>query len=303
MTDWIFENDTALKILAVLVAVAVWLQVNLSTPQPVERQIPNVPVAWLLPNHSRLTVTVPPGSVTIKIKGSPSAVASNAAEAWVNLTKITKPGTYSLPVLASVPSGTSLVGVTPAAVTVTVEEEISRTFPVRLVPSGSPVAGFGVLAMQMVGHDATVSGPSNLVDKVHAVVARVPLSGQNASFSTTVRLVPVTATGAPVRNLDVLPAVRTVNVSISPTKVLPVTVTYAGNPASGLTVTSIQVSPNRVTVFGNAAALASLTTIDTNRVNIAGTTSSVTTQATLNLPSGVTMAQPNTVVVTINVGP
>jgi YbbR domain-containing protein len=287
-----------------VVAVAIWVGVNANTPQAAERQLGPVGVAWLLPDHSRLTVvTIRPTEVTIKIKGSGSAVDSNAAEALVNLQQVTRPGTYSEKVQVTVPTGTSLVSVTPATVEVTLEEEISRTFAVHVEASGSPMQGYGVLAMHLVQRDATVSGPSNQVDKVHAVVARVPVSGQSASFSTQVALAAVNAAGAPVKGVQVTPALRTVNVTLSPVKTLPVTVKYSGTPATGLTVTQIEVSPLHIQVYGTASALAGLTAVFTNPVNIAGANANVTTEASLNLPSGVTLAVPDTVAVTIDIGP
>jgi len=297
--DWLFEHDTALKILAVLVAIAVWAQVNYTASA---ENYFTTSVSFYPPRSASLHVMTPqPDKVTVYIKGPPSAVTSNGVSASVNLSNVSKPGTATYLVSATVPPGTQLVKVIPRTVTVTVVQYVSRSFPVKVHAAGTLAPGYGMVAMALRDAHAVVSGPSNLVRRVHLVVAAVMLSGQSTSFSEQVGLKAVDAAGAPVKGVVVSPATRTVNVTVSPEKALSVTVRYSGNPAAGFSVGAIEVSPLHVTVFGPASVLAALTTIYTTPVNIGGASGPVSARPTLDLPPGVTAVAPSSVSVVINI--
>ncbi len=303
MTDRLLENDTALKILSVLIAIAIWVQVNSGVPRQVDRRLGPVPVTWLAATNHYTVLGMHPASVTILIKGSPTTVTQSIhAEAWVDLAHITKPGTYSLPVSASVPPGTSLVSVTPVTVTVTVDSITAKKFNITTVPQGHVASGYGIVAMTPVSTAAEVSGPSRDVAAVAHVEARVNVSGQTSNLEAQVTLVAVNAAGHTVPQVTVSPSLMDVAVTVSPEKTLPVIVKYHGAPGTGFVVGPISVDPSRVTVFGPASTLSGMTSVDTNPVTISGRTASVTKRVHLALPSGVT-ASPSSVRATVSIGP
>ena len=303
MTDRLLENDTALKILSVLIAIAIWVQVNTGVPRQADRRLGQVPVTWIgAPDHYTV-LGMQPATVAILIKGSPSTVTQSIhVGAWVDLAHITKPGTYSLPVTASMPPGTSLVSVTPPDVTVTVDSITAKKFSVKTVAQGHVASGYGIMAMTPVSPAVEVSGPSHDVAAVAHVDARVNVSGQTGNLEAQVTLVAVNAAGHTVPQVTVSPSLMDVAVTVSPEKVLPVVVKYHGTPGTGFVVGPISVSPGRVTVFGPASALSGMTVVDTNPVTISGRTASITKRVHLALPSGVT-ATPSTVRATVSIGP
>ncbi len=303
MTDRLLENDTALKILSVLIAIAIWVQVNSGVPRQVNRKLGPVPVTWLAATNHYTVLGMHPASVTILIEGSPTSVTQSIhAEAWVDLAHITKPGSYSLPVSASVPPGTSLVSVTPPDVTVTVDSITAKKFSITPVPQGHVASGYGIVAMTPVSTVVEVSGPSHDVAAVAHVDARVNVSGQTGNLEAQVALVAVTASGHAVPQVTVSPSLMDVAVTVSPEKVLPVVVKYHGTPGPGFVVGAITVSPSRVAVFGPASALSGMTSVYTDPVTISGSTTSVTKQVHLALPTGVT-ADPTTVRAMVAIGP
>lgn len=304
MTDRILENDTALKILSLLVAIAIWVQVNSSTaPRQVEGKLGPVPVTWLASSNHYTVLSMHPASATIDIKGPPGSVTQSFhASAWVDLAHITKPGTYSLPVSASVPPGTSLVSVSPADVTVTVDSVVAKKFSITAVPVGHVASGYGIVSMTPVSTAVEVSGPSHDVAAVSHVYARVNVSGQTSTLDAQVALVAVNAAGHTVPQVTVSPTLMSVSVTVSPEKVLPVVVKYHGTPGTGYVVRSITVTPRHVAVFGSASALSGLTALDTHTITISGRTASVSKNIGLVLPSGVT-ASPSAVRATISIGP
>jgi YbbR domain-containing protein len=304
MMDRLLENDTILKILSVLVAIAVWVQVNMSLPQTVDRRI-TVPLAWTLAPHSRLVVlAIRPADVTIQIQGPTSAMGPNVtADAWVDLSKMTRPGTYSEPVVASVPTGTRLVAVTPGHVLVTVDTEVAKKFPVTLTTTGHPPAGYGVARASTSTATVTVSGPSRYVNQVAAVVGRVDVSHATGPFTAQVLLFPVNRKGQTVGHVELSQELVSADVQVTAERTLPVVVSYRGTPAPGYTVGAIDVKPTTVTVFGPQSALAGLDHVVTQPVDIAGATGSVTATVALVQPPGVVGLSTGSVTVTITIAP
>ncbi|MCL8207332.1 MAG: hypothetical protein K6V97_04560 [Actinomycetia bacterium] len=302
MMDRLLENDTILKILSLLVAIAVWVQVNMSLPQTVDRRLGPVPLAWTLPPHSRLVVlSIRPAEVTVQIQGPTSAMGPNVtADAWVDLSKLTRPGTYSEPVVASVPTGTRLVAVTPGHVLVTVDTEVSRKLPVTLTTTGHPPPGYGVARTSTATSSVTVSGPSQYVDQVAAVVGRVNVSHATGPFTAQVLLFPVNRRGQTVGHVELSPELVSADVQVAAERTLPVVVSYRGTPAAGYTVGTIDVKPTTVTVYGPTSALAGLDHLVTQPVDINGATGTVTATVALAAPSGVTLST-GSVTVTITI--
>jgi YbbR domain-containing protein len=304
MMDRLLENDTVLKILSLLVAIFVWVDVNGGASQLVQRKLGPEALSWSVPATRNLTVlSIRPSTVYVWIQGPPNTTTNaTAVGAWVDLSKLTAPGTYTLPVEASVPQGSTLVEVQPKYVVVTVDSVITRRFHVLLKPVGTPPPGYGVVAVGTPPHPAAVTGPGHLVKQVAAVEGKLDVAGNTTSFSEQVILFPVNAKGQVVPDLQVSPEVVTVPVTVLPEKTVPVVVHYTGQPAAGLTVTGIQVSPGQVTVAGSAAALAGIAAIDTKSVNLAGQDKTFTVRAHLVVPPGVEVVNPTTVEVTIGIG-
>jgi YbbR domain-containing protein len=304
MMDRLLENDTVLKILSLLVAIFVWVQVNTGASQVVQRHLGPVAVSWSVPPERNLTVlSIRPSTVTVLIQGPPSIVTNaTSAGAWVDLSKLTHPGTFTMRVEASVPTGSQLVQVIPRDVVVAVDAVKTRHYHAVLEQEGMPPGGYGVVSLGSGPRVVSVTGPGHLVDQVSNVIGKVEVAGQTANFSEQVILFPVNSRGQVVNHLQVSPEVMTVPVTILPEKTVPVVVHYTGRPANGLTVTGIEVSPGQVTVAGAADVLAGVAAVDTKPVPLAGAAETFTVRARLALPAGVEVVGPDTVDVTIAIG-
>jgi YbbR domain-containing protein len=307
MMDRLLENDTVLKILSLLVAIAVWVQVNTgpSGTPPVRQWLGPLTVSWSLPSNPHLTVLgIRPDTVHVLVQGPPANMANVAStEAWVNLTKLTGPGTYTMQVAASVPTGDTALQVQPKEVVVTVDSVSTRHYRAALQVVGQPPGGYGVIGVSTPSRTVSVTGPSRYLTQVNRVVGKVAVSGQTSLFHEQVILFPVNQKGQVVPHVQVSPEVRTVTVAILPEKTVPVVVKYTGRPGSGLTIRGITVSPNQVTIAGSAGLLAGVAAIDTAPVSVAGATSTVTANQHLQLPSGLQVVGSPTVNVTITIGP
>ena len=304
MMDRLLENDMVLRILAILVALAVWVQVNDAlgvSPKPVQRRVPDVPIVWSVPPPNLTVIGVRPSTVTVEIQGQPNTIGT-VANAWVNLGAVTAPGTYSEVAAASVPAGATVVQVLPREVVVTVAALETRHFRADLVQVGSPPGGYGVVTMGAVDRTVSVSGAAPYVHQVRKVMGKVSVVGQQTSFTEQVLLFAVNAQGKAVGHVQLSPDILTVPVTIAAEKTVPVVVRYNGKPSAGFTVSGIRASPATVTVTGPASLLAGIAAVDTHAVSVSGANRTVTTTATLSLPTGVQAVGPSTVKVTITIG-
>lgn len=308
--DRLLENDTVLKVLSVLVAIFLWFQATASSTQSVNRDFGPVSVFWTAPANSNLNVvSIEPSVVTVQIKGPPrtvSEVAVHAVTAYVNLSRLTRPGTYTMRVGASVPQGTSLVSIVPAQVVVTVDQIGSRKIPITLRPEGEPNASDQLVSLTPSQKVATLTGPTNDLNQVAAVVGEVPVAGQSASLSTQVLLLPLNDHGKLVSHVEVSPPSVTANAVIEPKppeKTVPVVARLSGYPASGYKVSRITVSPSKVTVTGSQSALAGLSQVGTVAIDVAGLTNGITEAIPLSLPKGVSAVGSPDVTVTVTITP
>jgi YbbR domain-containing protein len=108
----------------------------------------------------------------------------------------------------------------------------------------------------------------------------------------------------PVSQVDLSPPAAHVRIDVSSsstTRTLPVSPVVAGDPASGYEIVSAAADPALVTVQGDAATLADLTTISTRPVSVAGAKDDVVKTVTFDLPAGVTAGGATKATVTVQV--
>lgn len=292
--DRFLENDTILKILSVLVAIAFWVQVSASNLQQTQNTIGPVTVVWSLPANKNLNVTsLSPNAVQLRIQGQPKAVTQAKASemtALVSLNHVTRPGTYHLPVVASVPAGTTLVSVTPKEIWVTVDQTVTRKMPITVKTMGNPANKYQLVKVTPSQTTASVTGPSNQLSQVTGLLAEVPIGGRDASFQEQIIVVPVDKNGQMVSHVEVNPPMINVSADIEPIpphKQVQVVVRLKGAPAKGYRVQSIHVSPNTITITGAQSALDAIKTIYTMPIDVTGDTTNITQLVPLVLPSGV----------------
>ncbi|MDA8193107.1 MAG: CdaR family protein [Thermaerobacter sp.] len=307
--DRLLENDTILKVVSAVVAIFLWFQVQASTTQTVNKSVAQVSVTWTTPPNARLNVmSIQPNLVTVQIKGPPklmSGVNSHNVTAWVNLSGLTRPGTYTLHVVAPVPAGTSLVSVVPSEVVVTVDQIGSRKMTVTLRPQGTPNSADQLVSVSASTKTATLSGPTTDLNEVTQLVGEVPVAGQTANVSTQVLLLPLNASGHVVSHVQVSPPSVTADAIIQPKppeKTVGVVARLSGHPATGYTVSSIVVSPSHVRITASSkSALSAVSSVNTVPIDITGLTSGVSESIPLALPKGVSPVGNPDVTVTVTI--
>ena len=135
-----------------------------------------------------------------------------------------------------------------------------------------------------------VEGPKSLLDEVSRVIGYVGLSGNGADFSLQVPLTPINADGREVSGVIVRPASVQADVQLArglTKKVVNIKAVTAGEMHKGLVLSGVKVDP--VKIAGSEEALAQITSVDTEPVNLSDIGKSTSRKVKLVLPEGVTV--------------
>ncbi len=304
-----------LKVIALLVACGMWVGVVYARNPPAIATV-QVPVQTLgLASDLVLLPTIPGGSaggtIAVKVAGVRSNVRSpNVASelsAYADLSSIKGPGRYSVPVhVIKTDSNVELWSV-PTHASLLVDKLVTASLPVHVqVASGQlPPTGYSWSSSKTTVSPATVTvrAPSSVITQLEPVVT-ISLAQARSSVQVTedVSLLHQGGLGA---HITFSPSVVTVNAVITSQtseRTVVVYVVTSGQPASGFQVVGIQSSPLTVIVTGASGTITSLSSIDTQAVNLNGLTKTTSYQLPLVLPSGVT-ASTATVTVVVDIAP
>jgi YbbR domain-containing protein len=306
--DRLLQNNLAVKIISVALALLLWYQVLGSGGGTVQRVIGGVAVSAHNTSSSLSVGPISPSSVEVTVKGDPRLVdsmSSSSLDAYVNLTGATA-GRQTFFVEVSVPRGVTLVQVNPDNVTVVLQPIIERQLPVEITVRGTPAAGFNSGQATASPSLITVRGPASLVDQVAHATVTVEVAGATAPVSVSAAPELVDASGKAVSGILAIPAKVALAVPITrtnPSAIVPIKVQTAGLPATGYAVAGSTATPAEVLVEGPSAVLSKLTSIVAGPVDVSGATKDVTASVPVVLPSGIVSASPNAVKVVVHIAP
>jgi YbbR domain-containing protein len=192
-----------------------------------------------------------------------------------------------------------VLSVTPAFVSVRLEKVEPKDVTVVVVPGAVP-DGLEIRPPQQSIQTATVRGAESDVARVTQVRALVPIDASGIDIDRDFTLRPVDELGEPVSGVDVEPATVRVTMVVfkdRTTATMPIVPAIVGELGAGFEVVRVSVSAPVVSLEGDAADLANLTTARTLPISIAGRTSDLDTTVGFDLPSGVTAVTPQQVLV------
>lgn len=225
--------------------------------------------------------------------------------ATIDLTNVRPDGQpVSVPVrVTALDPSISIISVTPATIQVVLERSATKDVPVAVVRGPAP-DGIDVGEVTADPETVTVRGPASAVARVVRAQVSVALDPKGFDVDREIEAVPVDANGDPVTGVDVEPATVHVQIPLLTNKesrTLPVNPVIAGVPAPGFRITGVAVTPLAVTVEGEAEQLASLVTIDTAPISVAGATATVAQSLALAPPQGISVTGSGTVRVTVTI--
>ena len=292
------------KLLAVLVALIVWVFVMNEQNPPVEGTFQ---VSLNSRNLSdKMIVMEAPETVRVKVRGLRNAIAGAAGRnfrAAVDL-KGMATGQYELPVSVDMPAGYELVEVIPDKVTIKIEAIRSRQFTVEPRLTGPVVGQMTLGKVEVSPAVVTITGPQSVLDSVGKVLAPVEIRDRTPAFAINAKLFIVGSEGNELKSLKVEPAQVSVSGVLEPgtvSRTVEVRTVLTGNLPEGILLRKVFTEPTKVELKGPKALLDSIGAISTEPVVLTGITKDVTKEVPLQLQPGITVAR-KTVMVRITVG-
>nr|BAL54669.1 YbbR family protein [uncultured Chloroflexota bacterium]BAL56876.1 YbbR family protein [uncultured Chloroflexota bacterium] len=299
-------------LLALTLAIAVWISAVTSTDPDEVRPFPNpVPLEVVgmesgLINLEKLPETVEvtlraPSSVWQALLASPGSV-----RAILDLTRLSE-GVHTVKVRVQVSQGPArVVSVSPAMLTITLESLLSQQMAVEAAISGQPAIGYQAGTILIDPAQVMISGPRSLVRRVARLKIDVNLSGARETID---RVLPVQAfdeKGQSVNGISILPS--SVHISIPVQQMggyrdAVVKVVVKGQVASGYHLSGISVFPPIVTLYSeNPQLIQSIpAVIETEPLDLNGLKESLTTRLNLLLPTGISVIGEQSVLVQVNI--
>lgn len=179
----------------------------------------------------------------------------------------------------------------PRSVNVRVDQLVTRPMAIT-VDRGTVPPGLALGPPVTSPASAILRGASSRVAAVQAVVARVAVDASGLNIDQDVDLEAIDETGASVPGVEVLPERARVSIEVARElayATLPVVPALIGDPAPGYRVAAVGATPTTVTVSGEAAAVAGLSSVPTRPLDVTGSTDSLEGTVEPDLPPDVSL--------------
>ncbi len=258
MDKW-FSNPTVLKVVALVLAIMLWLVVNLDE-SPADQTIRNskytindveVSARYDTDQYAIVKMT---DKVTVELTGpstmlNPITIPPDSYQVYVNAADL-DPGSYRLPVEYEGFPANVFVSIKPAFIDVTLErkEQSQKTVGVQLI--GEPAEGYAAGTPVVNPLKVHVVAPESTMQQIAQIVAAVNMENVKETVNKTVPVQAIDAQGNVVE-ADINPSVVDVTVPVSsPYTSLPLRIEVSGRPAEGFSIISVEPGVDQITVYG-----------------------------------------------------
>lgn len=299
-------------LLALLLAVVVWITATLATDPITQSTYPNVPIT--LVNQPEDTIFVEPISeeVTVLVRAARSVHADLGAsdfEAIMDLS-VVDPGA-PVPVAVEVGSKSELARIeewSPVEQSVHLQTVGLITMPVVIQIEGDVATGYRRTVPVASPNQVAVDGPDPLLAEVAAVTGSLDVGGAKVDIVDRVRIRPVDADGELVSGVTVSPSEVGVRVGVRrrlgykpEVEVVP---DLRGEPAPGYRQGTVEVQPSTVTLAGVPSVLDALPGfVETYPISVISATQDLVVRSPITVPQNVVVVGVDFVTVTVEVLP
>jgi YbbR domain-containing protein len=305
-------NNLSSIILALLLAVAVWIAATLQDDPFIEQTFANIPVTAVGKPEGTVYFEGEQARVSVDVRGPQSVLLDLQAtdfQATMDLADVPLGESVSVPISVTVESeAVRIQAYSPQTQKVHLERVTTVTLPVQIRVEGEPATGYQAGRPTLRPSEVTVSGPEPYVTGIISVTGDISIEGARADVSQRISVAPRNADGTIVAEVDWTPAQVQVGVALQrrvgfkpDVQVVP---DLRGDPAPGYRRASVSVAPSTVTLAGSAPILANLPGfIKTEPISITGATEDLSLLAALSVPTNVVVIEDNRVMVNVEILP
>lgn len=297
MMNWLKKYDVLTKALSVLIALVLWLYVvNVVNPstEHTYRGITPVFVGEETIRASQNLMVVGKYTVDVKISGSRKDIRSldkNDIRVEVDLSEITAPGTYELPItIAPLSSAYTIRRKYPEKLEVMVDKEVVKVLPAQINMDDLVADGY------IINHDGVTKFPNEVrlvgrqeeIDKIAEVKVEIPQKKLKASVAGKMEFNYYDSEGKPIKKPSVTADCDAIdiNIPIFKQKELSLYVDVHGNEMFKEYVRA-SFSPASILVAGEESTIEQMTGISAGSVGISEIGSGVSKDFELSMPEGI----------------
>lgn len=288
----IFRRNLPAKILALCVAVILWVVVMNDQNPAIEGSF-NVPLA-VVNSPEGYKITKSEDSVKIKVRGPRSLFVTATTDdfrAYVDLDGA-QDGKQDCKVQTALPQGFELVEVAPETVSFDLDKIIQKQMRAEVIVTGASAPGTTVAKVTQTSSLVTIEGPESAVDTVVRVVGYVGLSGNSADFDLQVPLTAINADGREVQGVKVVPSATEVSISLArglTKKIVTIHPVLQENLPKDYELGDVRTDPIKIEIAGDSNTIESLSSIDTEPIDLSKLTATKKMTVKLALPDGITV--------------
>jgi len=295
--EWLKKYDVFSKILAVLIAVVLWLYVagvnDFEENFKIKNIVPSFSGIEELATSKNLMI-VGEYDVDIEVSGSRNDILRlNESDIRVeaDLSMVSGAGTYEIPYTVSLPSSSyTLRNKIPQKLTVKFDEEDVNLVPVKVNTDGLAADGYVVDKANIVisPKELKLVGLQEDVDRVAYAEVVLLQKELKAGFSGDFSYSFFDTEGKELKNLSVQTDYETLNVSIPvlKTKEVPLSIDIQGSDAFKKYI-NYTFEPSTIKIAGEEDIIEQTTTIVAGAVKISDISSGMTKSFSLTLPDGI----------------
>jgi YbbR domain-containing protein len=311
MLKWIIQNLGSFS-LAFTLALTVWILAVIAAdpdetrlypraiPLEVTGQDPRLIVTGSLPRQVNLTLRAPQ-SVWARLLNEESQIRAVIDLAGRDA------GEHVVPVNVQIAlSPVRKISQTPETISLTLEPLASRSLPLEVIVGGQPPIGYQAGAAELNPAQVTITGPASLVEQAEKAQAEVRIDGARSNVVLDASIRVLDAEGNTLNGVTLNPEKTIVQVPITQQggyRDIAVKVVVRGQVANGYRLTNISVFPPAITVFSGDPTLVSALPgfVETEPLNLNGTSQDIELRLELNLPSGISVVGEQTVLVQVGI--
>jgi YbbR domain-containing protein len=299
---------------AFALALAVWISAvtaadpdeihTLPSPVPVELvgQDPGLVISTEYPQAVEVTLRAP-ASAWERINADP-----NSVRAILDLSGMSN-GAHNLVMQVQVTERpVRIVSVSPATVSISLDNLVTRSLPLDLSLAGQPAVGYQAGDTNLEPREVIIAGAQSVVERVIRARVALSLDGIRESFDQSLPVEILDENSQPIVGLTITPPSAHVIVPVSQQggyRDLAVKVITSGQVASGYRLANIQVFPPVITVVSTDPAVVSALpgVVETQPLVLKDASNDITTRLELNLPIGVSVVGERTVLIRAGILP
>lgn len=293
----ITKSLVARALASIALALVLWSWVTIQQDPETTRSFAAVPVSSATLADG-LEFIPPVTEVNVTVTGPESdvrAIVPEQVSAQYDLSGITEPGTYTVPIIPSKPQGVWTSTAKPDRVALQIERVASMDFAVQVAVTQPPSGLLRIVDVQPEIDQVRTTGPESLVGKIAQVILPVDAEGQVRTFAGAFAPVAVDANGDSIAGVTLDPAAIFATVTLSERgKSVAVLPQVVGQPTAGFEVLNRTVNPATVIIDGPDEVLAGIVAVRTAPIDISDASESISaTVGITGLPDGVTLIDPN----------